>query len=81
VLVKINGKTFYIVHSRSGVSRMYAKVFRCCKIPRGTSGSSILTTPTITEDITNFSVKYTHKITTHPNELATHCSKKKSLEC
>jgi hypothetical protein len=29
-----------------------------------------LKVPTVTEEITNFSVKYRYKITTHPNELA-----------
>jgi hypothetical protein len=37
---------------------------------RGTSGSLILTVPTIRDEITKFSVKYRDKITTHPNELA-----------
>jgi hypothetical protein len=27
--------------------------------------------PTIRQEITNFSLKYRHKITTHPNELVT----------
>jgi hypothetical protein len=39
-----------------------------------------LKVPTIREEITKFGVKYRDKLTTHPNELASHYLKKKSLE-